>query len=266
MNRILTIANIVWVDLLRRKDVYVLLILLGVMLFGLLSINIFGLGGAARYVLDVGLLLTWICSIILAVTMAGRQLPTEESRGTIYPLLAKPIRRWELLVGKWLGAWSSVAASTVVFYVLLLVVYRARGGVIDYNTLVQAILLHLAALGMVCALLLAISTRLTYGAAATVGFVLVVGSFLLVPRIPWFIAADPGANTIGLRILYYLLPHFELFDMRQRLVHQWSDISGAVSWGIIAIILVYGMVMTAIFLLLAWLGYRTKHFKRGGAV
>jgi len=266
MTRMLTIARIVWLDLLRRKDIYILLILLGVMLFALLSINIFGLGGTSRYVLDVGLLLTWVCSIILAVNLVGRQLPTEESRGTIYPLLAKPITRMELLVGKWLGAWSSVALCTLLFYAVLLVVYCMRGGVVEIQALVQAVVLHLAALSIICALVLAISTRLTYGASATLGFVIVFGSYLIVPRIPWFLAMDDSANTVGLRILYYLLPHFELFDMRQQLVHDWSALGGGVSWGIISIILAYAVVVSAVLILLAWFGYRTKHFKRSDAV
>ena len=42
MTRILTVASVVWRDVIRRKDVYVLLILLGVLLVALVSMNLFG--------------------------------------------------------------------------------------------------------------------------------------------------------------------------------------------------------------------------------
>jgi hypothetical protein len=59
--------------------------------------------------------------------------------------------------------------------------------------------------------------------------------------------------------LYYLLPHFELFDLRQRLVHDW----GPAPWPVVAGVLLYGALMSATFVLLAWLGYRRRRFVRG---
>ncbi|MBU1694112.1 MAG: ABC transporter permease subunit, partial [Verrucomicrobia bacterium] len=107
MRRALIIARVVWLDMLRRKDLYVMAILLLTLLFVLMSLNLFGLGAVIRYILDVGLLLAWLFSLVLVVGLAARQLPREESRGTIFPLLAKPVTRGELLLGKWLGSWTA---------------------------------------------------------------------------------------------------------------------------------------------------------------
>lgn len=260
MKKAFALARIVWIEMIRRKEFYVLLILLGAMLFVLLSIDIFGLGSTVLYVLDVGLSLAWICSIVLAVNLVGRQLPTEESRGTIYALLAKPITRWELVVGKWIGAWSSASLATLIFYGVLVAVFVTRGGRVDGGAIGQALLLHAVALGVVCGLALAVSTRLTEGAAATVSFILIAASLTLVPAIPELLATAAGVSEVALRVLYYILPHIELFDMRQRVVHGW----GAVEWHIAAIVVLYGVVWTTILVILAWLGYRRKLFRRGG--
>ena len=99
MKRILTIASVVWIELLRRKDVYVLFILLLAFLMILMSLNVFGLGGLVVYVKEIGLLLTWLFSWILAVNISSRLLPQEETQRTIFPLLAKPISRAEIVVG-----------------------------------------------------------------------------------------------------------------------------------------------------------------------
>lgn len=260
MIRILTMAHTVWLEMLRRKDAYVLLILLGALLFVLMSADVFGLGSTVRYIADAGLLLSWVFSLILAITLVGRQLPTEQERGTIFPLLAKPVRRIEVLLGKWLGGWTAVSAATLTFYVLLVVIVWLRGGKLATVSLIQAIVLHITALAIVSALALALSTRMSFGAAATSAFVVLAASYLIVPRIPTLLANETGFRFEALLVLYYALPHFEFFDMRQRVIHGW----GPVAWPTFSSLVLYGLVFVAIFLLLAWCGYRRKRFKRGG--
>ena len=61
-------------------------------------------------------------SWILTIGLASRQLPTEERAGTVFPLLAKPVTRMELIVGKWAGCWVASLCATAVFYLVTLVV------------------------------------------------------------------------------------------------------------------------------------------------
>jgi len=259
MSRCLAIARMVWLDLLRRKDLYVLLILLGGLLLALLSLNVFGLGGMIRYVKDAGLLLTWLFSWILAISVASRQLPQEETRRTIFSLLAKPLTRGELLCGKWLGAWSVVCAATSLFYLLLVLVVALRGGRFAPLTLAQTALLHALSLGLLTAFALALSTRVTQGAAAALAYIGALASYLIVPQVPAFLTAADGWRATALLVLYYALPHLELFDLRQRAVHDWGPVPG----GLVAGITLYGAVWMALLLLLGWLGFRRKRFTRG---
>ena len=259
MRRVFVIAHMVWLDLLRRKDIYVLLILLAALLLALLSLNIFGLGQLSIYLKDAGLLLAWLFSWILAINVASRQLPQEENRRTIFSLLAKPLTRGELLVGKWLGAWTAVCAATALFYLLMTLMVAVRGGRFEATTLVQAGLLHAAGLGLLTALALTLSTRVTQSAAATLAYIFTLASYLIVPRVPAFLATESGLRAGGLMALYYALPHLELFDLRQRAVHDWGPVPG----GLLAGILLYGGVWVALLLLLGWLGFRHKPFTRG---
>ena len=259
MMRILTIAWTVWLEMIRRKDLYVLLILLLALLFVLMSLNIFGLGGVIRYVADVGLLFAWVFSIVLAVSMAARHLPQEEARGTIYPLLAKPITRAELIVGKWLGTWTAPAVATLLFYLVVFSTVILRGGTFNGLCMAQALLLHVVVLSCVSAISLAFSTRMTYGAAASMAYMMIATAFSITPRVPELMVQQNRFTANMLLALYYGLPHFELFDLRQRVVHDW----GPVSWSVMAQVLAYGVVWTAILLLLSWISYRKKHFVRG---
>lgn len=259
MTRILTIAHVVWLDVLRRKDVYVLVVLLLAFLMTLMSLNVFGLGDLAGYVKEVGLLLAWLFAWILSVSISARLLPQEESRGTIFPLLAKPITRFEVVAGKWLGGWTVSCAATIVFYAALVLIIRWRGAGFNWLALAQGLALHLCLLGMIAALGVAFSTRLNYDAAATMTYVVSLAAFLVLPRVPYLVLTVKGFNQAGLLILYFALPHFELFDMRMRLVHNWDPAPIQA----VLMVLAYGVVVTIIFLLLGWLGYRNKRFSRG---
>ena len=261
MIRILSIAWTVWLEMIRRKDLYVLLILLLALLFVLMSLNVFGLGAVVRYVADVGLLFAWIFSIVLSVSMAARHLPQEEAKGTIYPLLAKPITRAELILGKWLGTWTAPAVATLLFYAVIFSMVILRGGTFDRFCLAQALLLHITVLSCVSAISLAFSTRMTYGAAASMAYVFIGAAFLITPRVPELVVQEQGFAVTAMLALYYGLPHFELFDLRQRLVHDW----GPAPWRVVFQVFAYGVVWTAILLLLAWLSYRKKRFQRGSS-
>jgi ABC-type Na+ efflux pump permease subunit len=261
MRRVLTIAVTVWRELLRRKEIYVLLIMLAALLYALLSADIFGMGTTGRYVMDLGLLMAWIFTLVLTVSVSCRQLPDEEGRGTIYPLLAKPLTRGELLLGKWLGAWSIVSCASAVFYLMIAGVVKALGGSFEWQTLAQGWVVHLAGMAALSAAGIAFSTRMTSGASASLCYVAIACSFGILPRVPGMLVDARGVRATLLAALYYLFPHFELFDMRLRIVHEW----GMVPWSSCAIVLSYGATLTALLLFVAWIGYRRKHFRRGAA-
>ena len=259
MMRVLTIAHTVWLGIIRKKDIYVLLILLSTLLLALVSLNVFGLGGTVRYVKDLGLLAAWFFSWILAVNLSSRELPGEETNGTVFPLLAKPITRAELIAGKWLGTWTATTVATIGFYILVSGIVILRGGFFDPAALAQAIILHSVAVGIMCAIGLAFSTRMNYDAAASISFVLTAAAFLVAPRVPEFMAHETGPTADILLFLYNALPHFEVFDMRKRLVHDF----GPAGWNTFLIVIIYGILLCFLYGLLAWLAYRNKKFSRG---
>src|ERR1700758_3305561 len=99
MNNIVAIAGVVIKEMYRRKDFYVLLIIT-VLITGLMaSVTLFHDDKIVRYLKEICLLLIWISSLVIAITTSARQLPAERESRTIFPLLAKPVGRGQLLVG-----------------------------------------------------------------------------------------------------------------------------------------------------------------------
>lgn len=259
IERITSVARIVLLGLLRRKQLYVMLILMAAIISVLLSINIFGLGSMSSYVRDIGLTLTWLISWIIAVQLSARELPQEESRGTIFSLVAKPLTRIEILVGKWLGAWIAAVFCAFLCYLMLLSLLLLRNLHTDYIALLQAVILHSFFLAILCSITIAFSTRMNADAAATLGFVLTGLAALGVPRLPHLAVLDSGFRQYALLFIYHLAPHMEFFDMRRRLVHDW----GAAPWGAVLIAVTYALFYSSAWLAAGWLAYRHKRFSRG---
>jgi ABC-type transport system involved in multi-copper enzyme maturation permease subunit len=86
-----------------------------------------------RPVIISQLLLTgvWVMSLasaLLAVFAAAGTLSGEIENFTIQAVASKPIRRWEIVVGKWLGFGVMVVVYTVVTATLVILIVRVQAG------------------------------------------------------------------------------------------------------------------------------------------
>src|SRR5437016_2022686 len=116
MKNIFAVASIVVKELYRRKDAYVLFILTILICLIMASVSIFNDAKIVRYLKELCLLLIWICSLVVAITTTARQIPMERENRTLFPLLAKPLSRAELLLGKFLGCWLACGFMLACFY------------------------------------------------------------------------------------------------------------------------------------------------------
>ena len=113
MRRIAALEKLSLLELWRRNDMFALLVLALVLLVPLSLARPFGTAGATRYFDEAALLLIWGYSLFVALGTGGRLFSNEFANRTVYPLLAKPVSRGQLLLGKYLGAvaasWSALA-------------------------------------------------------------------------------------------------------------------------------------------------------------
>src|SRR2546430_105899 len=100
MNTISALAGVVIKELYRRKDFYVLFILTAVMTLALALVNFFHDPNIVRHIKEICLILIWISALIIAIGTTARQIPAEREQRTIFPLLAKPVTRAQVIIGK----------------------------------------------------------------------------------------------------------------------------------------------------------------------
>jgi ABC-type transport system involved in multi-copper enzyme maturation permease subunit len=154
VNTIFALAGIVIKELYRRKDFYVLFVITAVITLMMASVNIFQQGNIVRYLKDICLLLIWVSSLAIAIGTAARQIPAERESRTIFPLLAKPVSRWQVVAGKFLGCWLACGIALLVFYFFFAVVSGAKEGSWPILQYFQAFWLQWAMLAVVVAMVL----------------------------------------------------------------------------------------------------------------
>ena len=249
------IAGLVIKELYRRKDFYVLFILTALITIALGSVNFFGEDKIARYLKEICLLLIWIAGLVIAVTTTARQIPSERENRTIFPLLAKPVTRQHLILGKFLGCWLACGLALLVFYVFFGIISAAREHEFALAAYFQALTLHWCMLGVIVAMTLLGS--IVFAAPSsnnTITLLMAVGIFLLGRHLNKLALqlSEPWQSAIyG---VYFAIPHLELFDVRDLVIHNW----GAIPWLIWLAAVAYAAVYSAIFLTAACLLFRRK--------
>ena len=255
MRTIFALAGVVMKELYRRKDFYVLFVLTALITLLLGAVKFFHDEHIVRYLKEICLLLIWVSALVIAIVTTARQIPAERENRTIFPLLAKPVGRGQVVAGKFAGCWLACALVLVVFYIFFVIISGSREHDWPILNYFQAMWLQWMMLGVVIAFVLFGSVVFAAPSSnTTISFILVVG-ILFIGRHLGDVAlrqAEP-VRSIAYTI-YFLIPHLEWFDVRERIAfHQ-----NLIPWSACALATLYAACYSAFFLWAAWLVFRRK--------
>lgn len=238
-----------------RDKVLVTLIVFAVLVMGSARvIQPLALGEEAKVIKDLGLSAITLFCVLISILVGGRIVYKEVEKRTIYIMLAKPVRRWEFILGKYFGLMAvlavSLAVMTAAFYVILFVM----GVGLQLNLLLAVLMTYfqLAILTAVAVLFSTFSTPIT-GAVFTF-VVYFVGH--LTRDLKLLAAMSPsGVVKVISQFLYYVLPNLSNFNIRAEVVY------GAVL-DPYALLLsgLYALVYTATLLLISAAIFNRKEF------
>lgn len=257
------IAHNTFSEAIRRKFFWV------VLLFGLVviaSANLFsGIapGEEKKFVMDFGLGAIILFGVLIVVFLGATLIPAEVERKTIFTILSKPVRRWHFLVGKFLGLTLTMFVTILAMGIVFVAVYFwiARG--IDVN-LIKALILAFFQLLIVGAIALTASTRgsLAFNIvfAVLLYFVGTQSSSLLTLAEPekHLAAERTEVQAVSwktyifrsvLKVVYYVIPHLDNFDLRQAIVQEryvpLRNVLECIAYGLLycSVVLILGILL-----------------------
>jgi Cu-processing system permease protein len=255
MNKIFALAGIVIKELYRRKDFYVLFVFTAIITLATGAVNFFHDDKIVRFVKDACMLLIWVSALIIAIVTTARQIPAERESRTIFPLLAKPVSRGQVIVGKFLGCWLATGIALFVFYLFFVIISGSREQSWPLGVYLEGAWMQWFMLAIVIAMVMWGSIHLAApSSTVTIVFVIVVGILVVGAHLRTVALSQTEPAQTFLSVLYYMIPHLEWYDLRDFVVYDQKPapliaVAGAT---------LYAIVWSAIFLLLAWTGFRRK--------
>jgi ABC-type transport system involved in multi-copper enzyme maturation permease subunit len=225
-------------------------------------------GQDVKIIKDLGLAATSIFGLFIAVFIGIGLVSKEVERRSIYALISKPIERYQVVLGKYIGLVLTLAVNLSVMAAAIYAVLAAMRWVEGPDVaagldaalfdpaLLEAVALTLVELAVVTAIALFFSTFSTplMSAAFTLGF-WVAGRFSEDLRRFDQVVDSPAARWLA-RALYFVLPNFGQFDIRAEVVH-----GQHVPAARLALAAAYGVAYIAALLVIAVTVFSRRDFK-----
>ncbi len=232
MNKVIAISKSTMRELIRGQ------ILLSVLFFGAILVVVsafFGsvtIGDQVRVIKDFGLFAVSIFCAAFAVIAGATLLNKELSRKTIYNILAKPVERYQFLLGKYIG----MTATVGIIILLMITGLTAFAALFETKAdllLMQAGYFILLELVIVCAAAIFFSSVVV---TPILSGMFTFGLFLAgrsSEHLLYFINSETATEPMksGIKILYILLPHLDKLNISNEVVFGHAASIEALLWG-----------------------------------
>jgi ABC-type transport system involved in multi-copper enzyme maturation permease subunit len=255
LTRIGAIAGNTFREAVRSKLLYNLLFFAILMIVSSILLANLHLGYQARIFRDVGLSAIALFGALIAIFVGINLVYREISLKTVYTMLAKPVHRWEFLVGKYVGLAVLLLVEIAIMTAGFLVVLWGHGSPISPE-LFYAVGLVFVELALVTAVALFFSSFTTpYLAGMFTVALWITGHLLADVRAFGAHSEIPLVESVT-EFLYWCLPNLDRLDIKSEAAAGVSIEAGRVGWAI----LYAAAYSSGLLLISAWL-FRRRDFR-----
>ena len=215
MSRILAIARNTFRENIRDKVLYNLILFALIMILSSLIIGQLSLGNEVKIILDLGMASISIFGMLIAVFLGIGLVYKELDKRTIYALLAKPVKRHEFILGKYLGLLYTLLVNVAVMTagLELALLYYGEVSWSGVLRLLPAVFLIYLSLALVTALALLFSTFSTPALSALFTFFLWVAGHFNRDLLQVSEFTDSVLVKWICTGMYYLVPNLSVFKI-----------------------------------------------------
>jgi Cu-processing system permease protein len=266
--RVRLVAWHVFKESVRDRVLYSIVAFAVILVAASLLIGQITAGQDLKIIKDLGLATIELAGILMAVFIGIGLVAREIDRRSIYSLLAKPLPRWEFIVGKYLGLVLTILVNvglmTVAFYAVLAWIGWLSPEHVrtswEAPALDPALLLSIALIAAELALLTAVALFFsTFSSSALMSLVFTLGLWVAgvlsedLRHFGDFVVspAVPVVQAIG-----WVVPAFSAFDIKGLVVHGHVVSARLVAWR-----LAYGAIYSAVAVGAAIVIFSRREFK-----
>jgi ABC-type transport system involved in multi-copper enzyme maturation permease subunit len=266
---VVRVAAATFRETVRDRVLYAMLAFAAIVIGTSLLISQLTAGQDVKIIKDLGLAAMSIIGVFIGIFIGIGLVAKEVERRSVYSLLAKPVRRSELVIGKYLGLVVTLAINIAVMVVVwygVLAYYSVTAGealratweapAMDPRMLaaVYLIFLQLMLVTAIAVFFSTFSTSPMLSALFTFGL-FVAGHFGADLRNFGAVVESPVVGAIA-RGLYYVLPNMAVFDVKSAVVHV-----RPIGWLYIWTTTAYGFLYVTALVLVSVVVFTRRDFK-----
>jgi len=255
MNRIAVIALNTFRETLRDKILYNLVVF-GLLLIGSsILLSALTMGEQVKIITDLGLASINFFGVLIAIFVGIGLVSKEIEKRTIYSIIAKPVPRYQFLLGKYSGLVITLLVNVSIMAAGFFLTLLAGGAEFDL-ALLKAIGLIFVELLIITAVAVLFSSFTTPTLSATFTLAIYIIGHLTEDLRALAQKLHSTMTSAVLDGLYYLLPNLEYFNVKGQAVHR-LPIEPLYLVSAVA----YGVTYIAIILFLSCVIFQRRDFK-----
>jgi len=262
--RVLAIAGNTFRENIRDKILYNLILFALLMIFSSFVLGQLTLGYEAKVIVDIGLSSISIIGTLIAIFLGIGLVYKEMERRTVYALLAKPVHRWEFILGKYLGLLFTLLVNVIIMTagICLALAYNGSTPLSGYGRLLPAVFLIYLSLALTTAIALVFSAFSTPALSALFTFFLWIIGHFNSDLMQFAVISKSAVAEHVAKFLYYVLPNISNFsvvdgkNVIQSAAYYEPIHAGAVGWAS-----VYAVLYCTLLLILAATIFSRRDFK-----
>ncbi len=256
MRAVWLIAKGVLVEVIRRREIVVMVLLACLLILSVVVVDVFGLRGVTKFYREISLKIMSMVTNVAVIVLAARQLPREFETRTIYTILSRPIGRATFLGGKLLG----VLLAAVVCFGLFMVIFVAGTLYLDGNMpwalFAQYVYLQLLMILILASLSFWLSLVMNLDAAMSIALLFYLAGSVMTNVTLYLYDFMSAFGKVAIQVMTFLVPQLVLFDLSEKTVH-------AEAWGPIPLMAVsqltlYALTYTVIFSSFTLVAFRRR--------
>ncbi|MGB7494688.1 MAG: ABC transporter permease [Candidatus Acidiferrum sp.] len=246
MRNVWVVATNTFREAVRDRVLYNLVFFALLMMGAAILVGQISIGIEQNVIITLGLTAISVIGIFIAVFIGVGLVSKEMEKRTLYALLAKPVQRWEFLLGKYGGLVMTLAVNTAAMAVGLYVALWAVKHPLEQSDwyVLVAVYLILLKLALIVALAMLFSCFTTpFLAILFTAGMYITGVFAEDLRTMKAVDLTPATMRM-LRGISYLLPNFENFNVMGAVAHG-QGVPGTLVWQDTLYAILYAAIVLA---------------------